>query len=118
MDNLKFRNKNITYEFLSSNGYKRYDDKSTSNKTAVWCKKIKDQSGIKYVIIMSEFSWADLTRNLLNDISFEPLVQFVTDDDKTVNVTFLDLDETIQVIEDFYESMWRKMEFAYSEPYY
>jgi len=117
MDNLKFRNKNITYETLSSNGYKRYDDKSASNKTAVWCKKIKDQSGIKYVIIMGEFSWADLTRNLLNDISFEPLVQFVTDDDKAVNVTFLDLDETIQVIEDFYESMWRKMEFAYSEPY-
>jgi len=112
--NIKFRNDLITYESLQSAGYKRYDDKSNATKIAVWCKKIRDQSGIKYVIVMSEYHWSEF---LDNTISFEPMVQFIDDKDRAINVSFLYQDESIEEIEEFYESMWKTMQFAYNEPY-
>ena len=115
--NIKFRNDLITYESLKKFGYKRYLDKSDLGKDAVWCKKIRDASGVKYIICFSEHDWTKFTNHFYNDTSFEPYVQFNQDDDNSVNVTYLQNDLTIDKIEDFFESIWIKMQFSYNELY-
>ena len=110
-----FRYQHINYDLLKEAGYKRYEQK-IRDASALWQKKIKDVNGVRYYIAFFEYDWSKISNGSMNVISFEPSVQFEVDEDSCVNVDFLISDNhTIEQIEEFYDKMFNRMRFNYSE---
>lgn len=111
----------ITAEGLAKAGYRPFEDHAPRLKgngcTCLWQKKIEDGNGVRYFINVYEWHLDKIIPNYPGPVpSFAPEVQFTVNAKGDVSdVGCGGRDTTIEVVEAYFDRMWRSMGFGYSE---
>lgn len=111
----------ITAEGLANAGYRAFRDNGSFLKgegcTCLWQKRVEDGKGTRYFINVYEWRLDRIIRDYPGPVpSFEPETTFsMSTGDQNVHVTYPVRGAAIGEVEDFFDGMWRKMEFGYEE---
>lgn len=113
-----YRNEELYPEAFEARGYRRFDSQVKPHSNGFYQKLFKDKKGMKYSIEFFEYDWAQFNYHPTKDISYEACAQFNCDDDITFNVEYLTrIEDTIESIENFFESVYLKMNCCHSDEY-
>ena len=107
----------INAETLLGNGYRRSDHRLNEACNTLYQKKVVDARGTRYFIDIHEYDWSVYPQRIGPRFSYEPQVRFYEGDGETaVNMTvMLDRVKTVEDLEAYVDSMWKRMEFGYYE---
>jgi hypothetical protein len=73
---------------------------------------------MRYSIEFYEYDWGQFNYHPVKDISYEASAQFNCDNDITFNVEYLTrIEDTIESIEKFFESVYVQMNCCHSDEY-
>ena len=104
-------------------GYRRYNQSTHNLSDFLLQKCIRDEQGKKYFInvwVYEHFNKEYFSRvPAMKPVSFSPEVQFCKDGDFTTNIDLiLSEDNTVNAVEQYFESFWLFLERPYYEKYH